>query len=238
MPARVLYDSGVSVSFVSHEFSKNLTTPLNKLLFPLEVEIADSKVVIVSNVFRNVEIEIDDSIFNIDLIHIVLGVFDIVIGMDWLEKYDANILCSQKLVRVVNPQGQEIIIYGDRRKGDFKLYSVVKTRKYLSRGCHAFMAHVINTSFEKKNLSGIPLERQVEFRIDLVPGATLVAKTPYRLAPSEMKELMSQLQELLDKGFIRPSSSSWGAPILFVKKKDGSMRMCIDYRELNKVTVK
>ncbi|GJW33651.1 retrotransposon protein, putative, ty3-gypsy subclass [Tanacetum coccineum] len=232
MPARVLYDSGVSVSFVSHEFSKNLTTPLNKLLFPLEVEIADSKVVIVSNVFRNVEIEIDDSIFNIDLIHIVLG-----------------------LVRVVNPQGQEIIIYGDRRKGDFKLCSVVKTRKYLSRGCHAFMAHVINTSFEKKSvedvsivnefldvfpedLSGIPLERQVEFRIDLVPGATLVAKTPYRLAPSEMKELMSQLQELLDKGFIRPSSSSWGAPILFVKKKDGSMRMCIDYRELNKVTVK
>ncbi|GJV69829.1 putative reverse transcriptase domain-containing protein [Tanacetum coccineum] len=88
------------------------------------------------------------------------------------------------------------------------------------------------------DLSGIPPDRQVEFRIDLIPGATPIAKTPYRLAPSEMKELMSQLQELLNKGFIRPSSSPWGAPILFVKKKDGSMRMCIDYRELNKVTVK
>nr|GEW13824.1 putative reverse transcriptase domain-containing protein [Tanacetum cinerariifolium] len=90
----------------------------------------------------------------------------------------------------------------------------------------------------KDYLSGIPPERQVKFRIDFIPGATPISKTPYRLASSEMKELMSQLQELLDKGFIRPSSSLWGALILFVKKKDGSMRMCIDYRELNKVTVK
>nr|GEU40680.1 retrotransposon protein, putative, Ty3-gypsy subclass [Tanacetum cinerariifolium] len=87
-------------------------------------------------------------------------------------------------------------------------------------------------------LSGIPPERQVEFQIDLIPGATPIAKSPYRLASSEMKELMSQLQELLDKGFIHPSSSSCGAPIIFFQKKDGSMRMCIDYRELNKVTVK
>ncbi|GKF99458.1 hypothetical protein Tco_0298241 [Tanacetum coccineum] len=74
--------------------------------------------------------------------------------------------------------------------------------------------------------------------IDLVPGAAPVARAPYRLAPSEMKELADQLQELSDKGFIRPSSSPWGAPVLFVKKKDGSLWMCIDYRELNKLTVK
>ncbi|GJY12795.1 putative reverse transcriptase domain-containing protein, partial [Tanacetum coccineum] len=183
------------------EFSKNLFAPPNKLPFPLEVEIADSKVVVVSNVYRDVEIEIDDSIFRIDLIAIVLGVFDIVIGMDWLDKYNANILCSQNLVRVA--------------------------RKYLSHGCYAFITHVIDTSFEKKSakdvlivnefldvfpedLSGIPPERQVEFQIDLITGATPIAKT----------------------------SSPWGAPILFVKKKDGSMPMCIDYRELNKVTVK
>ncbi|GJZ76470.1 putative reverse transcriptase domain-containing protein [Tanacetum coccineum] len=85
---------------------------------------------------------------------------------------------------------------------------------------------------------GLPPPRQVEFRIDLVPGAAPVARAPYRLAPSEMKELSVQLQELLEKGFIRPSSSPWGAPVLFVKKKDGSFRMCIDYRELNKLTVK
>ncbi|GKA66591.1 putative reverse transcriptase domain-containing protein, partial [Tanacetum coccineum] len=115
--------------------------------------------------------------------------------------------------------------------------------------------HVIDTSFEKKSakdvsivnefldvfledLPGIPPERQVEFRIDLIMGATPIAKTPYHFAPSEMKELMSQLQELLDKGFIRPSSSPRGASILFVKKKDGSMRMYIDYRELNNVMMK
>ncbi|GJX40637.1 hypothetical protein Tco_0255627 [Tanacetum coccineum] len=73
-----------------------------------------------------------------------------------------------------------------------------------------------------KDLPGIPPTRQVEFRIDLVPGATPVARAPYRLAPSKMKELAEQLQELTDKGFIRPSSSPWGAPVLFVKKKDGS----------------
>ncbi|GJV73684.1 hypothetical protein Tco_1493679 [Tanacetum coccineum] len=88
------------------------------------------------------------------------------------------------------------------------------------------------------DLPGLPPPRQVEFRIELVPGAAPVARAPYRLAPSELKELSDQLKELLEKGFIRPSSSPWGAPVLFVKKKDGSFRMCIDYRELNKLTVK
>ena len=78
----------------------------------------------------------------------------------------------------------------------------------------------------------------MEFRIDIIPGAAPIARAPYRLAPTEMKELRTQLDELLAKGFIKPSSSPWGAPVLFVKKKDGSMRLCIDYRELNKVTIK
>ncbi|GJR72362.1 hypothetical protein Tco_0084727 [Tanacetum coccineum] len=89
-----------------------------------------------------------------------------------------------------------------------------------------------------EDLSGIPLARQVEFQIDLVPGAARVARAPYQLAPSEMKKLSDQLQELSDKGFIRPSSSPWGALILFVKKRDGSFWMCIDYLELNELTVK
>nr|GFC57412.1 putative reverse transcriptase domain-containing protein [Tanacetum cinerariifolium] len=89
-----------------------------------------------------------------------------------------------------------------------------------------------------EDLPGLPPTRPVEFQIDLVSGAAPVARAPYRLAPSDMKELAEQLKEISDKGFIRPSSSPWGAPVLFVKKKDGSFRMCIDYRELNKLTVK
>ncbi|GJX43066.1 putative reverse transcriptase domain-containing protein [Tanacetum coccineum] len=89
-----------------------------------------------------------------------------------------------------------------------------------------------------EDLPGLPLIRQVEFQIDLIPGAAPVARAPYRLAPSEMQELSNQLQELADRGFIRPSTSPWGAPDLFVKKKDGSFRMCNDYQELNKLTVK
>ncbi|GJR25863.1 putative reverse transcriptase domain-containing protein [Tanacetum coccineum] len=88
------------------------------------------------------------------------------------------------------------------------------------------------------DLSGLPPTREIEFQIELIPRTTPVAKSPYRLTPSELEELSGQLKELQDKGFIRPSSSPWGAPVLFVKKKDGSFRMCIDYRELNKLTVK
>ncbi|GJR31998.1 putative reverse transcriptase domain-containing protein [Tanacetum coccineum] len=129
----------------------------------------------------------------------------------------------------------------------------------MERGFPIFLAHVtakeVEDKSEKKRLEdvpivqdfpevfpedlpGLPPTRQVEFQIDLVPGDAPVARAPYRLAPSEMKELSEQLKELSDKGFIRPSSSPWGAPVLFVKKKDGSFRMCIDYRELNKLTVK
>nr|GEU77610.1 reverse transcriptase domain-containing protein [Tanacetum cinerariifolium] len=133
--------------------------------------------------------------------------------------------------------------------------NVITSQEYLSKGCDVFLAHITTKEAKDKSegkrledvpivrdftedLPGIPPTRQVEFQIDLVPGAALVARAPYRLAPSKMKELAEQVQELSDKGFIRPSSSSWGAPILFVKKKDGSFRMCIDYRKLNKLTVK
>ncbi|GJU73987.1 putative reverse transcriptase domain-containing protein [Tanacetum coccineum] len=182
--------------------------------------------------------------------------------MDWLAKYHAVIVCAEKIVRI--PFGDEILIVrgdGSSNKHGTRLniISCTKAQEYLTKGCHVFLANITATkdgdkSKEKRledvpvvqefpevfpeDLPGIPPTRQVEFRIDLVPGATPVARAPYRLAPSEMKELAEQLQELTDKGFIRPSSSPWGAPVLFVKKKDGSFRMCIDYRELNKLTVK
>ncbi|GJX09663.1 reverse transcriptase domain-containing protein [Tanacetum coccineum] len=97
---------------------------------------------------------------------------------------------------------------------------------------------IVDSGFRVQMICWVTHVREVEFRIDLIPGASPVVRSPYRLAPSEMLELSNQLKELQEKGFIRPSHSPWGAPVLFVKKKDGSMRMCIDYRELNKLTIK
>nr|GEZ26665.1 putative reverse transcriptase domain-containing protein [Tanacetum cinerariifolium] len=144
-------------------------------------------------------------------------------------------------------------------KTRLNIISCTKTQKYMLKGCHVFLAHITTKETEDKSekkrledvpivrnlpevfpkhILGLPLTRQVEFQIDLIPGAAPVARAPYQLALSEMKELTDQLKELSEKGFIRPSSSPWGAPVLFVKKKDGSSRMCINYRELNKLTVK
>ncbi|GKA95806.1 putative reverse transcriptase domain-containing protein [Tanacetum coccineum] len=148
--------------------------------------------------------------FNIDLMPVPLGSFDVIIGMDWLAKY----------------HGGDV----------FLAHITTKEAKDKSEGKR--LEDVPIPEVFPEDLPGIPPARQVEFQIDLVPGAAPVARAPYRLAPSEMKELAKQLQELSDKGFIMPSSSPWGAPVLFVKKKDGSFRMCIDYRELNKLTVK
>ena len=89
-----------------------------------------------------------------------------------------------------------------------------------------------------EDLPGLPPEREVEFGIDVIPGTQPISIPPYRMAPAELRESKEQLKDLLEKGFIRPSISPWGAPVLFVRKKDGSLRMCIDYRQLNKVTIK
>ncbi|GJT99925.1 putative reverse transcriptase domain-containing protein [Tanacetum coccineum] len=185
---------------------------------------------------------------------IELGTFDVIIGMDWLADNDAVIICGKKEVHIPI-KNRTLVVKGDSNSSRLKVISCIKARKYIERGCHLFLAYVIEKEKSEKRLEdvpvirdfpevfpddlpGLPPPRQVEFKIDLVSGAAPVARAPYRLAPSEMKELSEQLKELLEKGFIRPSSSPWGAPVLFVKKKDGSFRMCIDYRELNKLTVK
>ena len=133
--------------------------------------------------------------------------------------------------------------------------SAMKARRFLRKGCEAFLALILDSKREQVNLEnipvirefpnvfpdelpGVPPEREVDLSIEVVQGTTHILRTPYRMAPTELKELKTQLQELLDKGFIRPSVSPWGAPVLFVKKKDGTLRMCIDYRQINKVTVK
>nr|GFD07193.1 putative reverse transcriptase domain-containing protein [Tanacetum cinerariifolium] len=141
--------------------------------------------------------------FNIDLMPVELGSFDAIIDMDWLAKYQAIIVCAEKIVRI--PWGNEtLIIHGSGGQ--------VEGEATGGRTC---------SSRFSRDLPGLPPIRPVEFQIDLVPGAAPVARAPYRLAPSKMKELAKQLKGLSDKGFVRPSSSPWGALVLFVKKKDG-----------------
>ncbi|GJT52324.1 putative reverse transcriptase domain-containing protein [Tanacetum coccineum] len=260
--ASILFDTGADRSFVSTAFSSRIVITPTALDHDYNVELADGRIVGLNTIIRGCTLNLLNHPFNIDLMPVELGSFDVIIGMDWLAKYHAVIVCAEKIVRI--PFGDEILIVrgdGSSNKHGTRLniISCTKAQEYLTKGCHVFLANITATKDEDKSkekrledvpvvqefpevfpedLPGIPPTRQVEFRIDLVPGATPVARAPYRLAPSEMKELAEQLQELTDKGFIRPSSSPWGAPVLFVKKKDGSFRMCIDYRELNKLTVK
>ncbi|GJR92281.1 putative reverse transcriptase domain-containing protein [Tanacetum coccineum] len=239
--ASILFDTGADRSFISTAFSSLINIAPTPLENSYDVELADGISTIQS---RN------------------WGISNIIIGMDWLRKYYAVIVYDENLVRI--PYGNETLIFcgnesNDGRESRLTIISCSKAQEYMAKGCQIFLAHMSAKKEEDKSegkklkdvpiirdfsevfledLPGLPPARLVEFHIDLIPEAAPVARAPYRLALSEMKELSEQLQELSDKGFIRPSSSPWGAPVLFVKKKDGSFRMCIDYRELNKLTVK
>nr|GFA49995.1 putative reverse transcriptase domain-containing protein [Tanacetum cinerariifolium] len=222
----------------------------------------DGRIIRLNTILRGCTLNLLNHPFNINLMHVELGSFDTIIGIDWLAKYQAVIVCAEKIVCI--PWGiKTLIIHGDdSNQGNATRLSIIsctKTKRYVKKGFPIFLAHITTKEVEDKSekkrledvpivrnfpevfpedLPGLPPTRPVEFQIVLVPGAAPVARAPYRLLPSEMKELAEQLKELSEKAFIRPSSSPWGAPVLFVKKKDGSFRMCIDYRELNKLTVK
>ncbi|KAM0025819.1 putative nucleotidyltransferase, Ribonuclease H [Helianthus debilis subsp. tardiflorus] len=183
-----------------------------------------------------------------------LAGFDVVLGIDWLLANHARILCDKNSIEIHTPTGELVVITGDKPQRPLKYILVMKLATYLRKQRIAYMVSVVVNTKSKElkeipvvseypnvfpeDLPRLPPDREVEFRIHLIPGTIPIAKAPYRLSPTEMLELKRQLDELLSKGFIQPSSSPWGAPVLFVKKKDGSMRMCFDYRELNKVTIK
>ena len=188
---------------------------------------------------------------------IVLGIhdFDIVLGMDWLSKHRATLDCYKKEVRLDRPEELGVIFRGIRREIAPSLINAMTTSKMLRKGCQGYLAFVVDRRQEGTRLedipivkefpdvfpddiSGLPPDREMEFTIDLIPGTELISIPPYRMAPTELRKLKAQLEELLSKGFIRPSISPWGAPVLFVKKKDGSLWWCIDYRQLNRVTIR
>ncbi|GJV82134.1 putative reverse transcriptase domain-containing protein, partial [Tanacetum coccineum] len=199
--ATTLFDSGIDYTFVSTTFIPLLGLKPSDLRFKYEIEIASGQLVEIDKVIKGCKLEIEGHIFYIDLIPFGHGSFDLIIGMEWLSNFKAEIICHEK-------KQEEIVVVRD-------------------------FPEVF-----PDDLSGLPPIQEIDFWIELTHGATPVANYPYRLAHSELKELSGQLKDLQDKGFIRPSSSPWGAPVLFVKKKDDSFRMCIDYRELNELTVK
>ncbi|GJU53429.1 putative reverse transcriptase domain-containing protein [Tanacetum coccineum] len=251
---RVLFDSEADKSFVSISLASKLNIPPIIIDTFYDIEMADENLVSTNTVIQGATLTLLNQPFKIDLMPIKLGSFDVVIGMVWLSKYHARIICDEKVIHI--PIDDEtLIIRGDQSKTRLNLISCIKTERYISRGSQVFVAQIMEKKSNEKRLEdipvvkeflevfpedlpGLPPVRQEEFQIDLIPGATLVARAPYRLAPSEMQELSNQLQELADRGFIRPSTSPWGALVLFVKKQDESFRMCIDYRELNKLTIK
>nr|GEW56760.1 hypothetical protein [Tanacetum cinerariifolium] len=224
--ASILFDTGADRHFVSTAFSSLINIVPSTLNHDYDVELTDKKIIGVNTIIRGCTLNFLNHPFNIDLMPIELGSFDVING------------------------NETFIVRGDESDNGhgsrLNIISCTKTQKYLLKGCHVFLAPVTikeanDKSKEKRledvpivqdfpkvfleDLPGIPPTRQVKFQIDLILGAAPVARAPYRLAPSEMKELSDQMKELSEKGFIRPSSSPWGAPILFVKKKDGSFRI-------------
>ena len=266
---RALFDSGATHSFISAVFAKKCELHCTCMTVEYEIDTPIGRVMSTNLICRDCPISVSGIEMPADLILLDMQDFDIIMGMDWLARWDAMIDCKRKRIQFNLPEGSPLVVEGHQRGQPLQLVSALQLCKMVRGGSEAgviFLSSlevhsvsdvpISDTPVMRANsfidipvmrdyedvfpteLPGLPPEREVEFAIDLYPGTTPISKAPYRMAPAEMKELKKQLQELLEKGFIRPSISPWGAPVLFVKKKDGSMRLCIDYRELNRVTIK
>ncbi|GJY95825.1 putative reverse transcriptase domain-containing protein [Tanacetum coccineum] len=197
--AFVLFDTGADRSFVSTAFNSQINITPSTLDHYYDVELADGRIIGLNTIIRGCTLNFLNHPFNIDLMPVELGSLDVIIGMDWLEKYQAVIVCAEKTVRIPW-ENETLIICGDgtEDKSEKKrLEDVPIVRDF--------------PEVFPEDLPGLLPTRKVEFQIDLIPGAAPVAQAPYRLAQSKMKESSDQLQELSNKGFIRPSSLPWGS---------------------------
>ncbi|KAL0561651.1 hypothetical protein IC582_002091 [Cucumis melo] len=226
--ALVLFDSRSSHSFISSAFVLHARLEVEPLHHVLSVSTPSGECMLSKEKVKTCQIEIAGHVIEVTLLVLDMLDFDVILGMDWLAANHASIDCSRKEVTFNPPSRASFKFKGEGSRSlpqaDVSLSSEPVVRDY--------------PDVFPEELPGLPPHREVQFAIELEPGTVPISRAPYRMAPAELKELKLQLQELLDKGFIRPSVSPWGAPVLFVKKKGGSMRLCIDYRELNKVTVK
>ncbi|GKA84257.1 putative reverse transcriptase domain-containing protein [Tanacetum coccineum] len=212
--ATVLFDSGADFSFISTEFVSLLNVKPGIMNPGYVIEISNGKKVEVDRNIRGSKLELGNSLFIIDLIPLGHGSFDVIVGMDWLSQNKAVIVCHEKMVEIPLIGGEILRVQGERALGVGKTLMNVKVDE--PKMGDIFVVRDFVDVFSE-DLLGLPPQRQVEFRIDLIPRATPVAKSPYRLVPLEMQALSGQLQELQDKGFIRPSHSPWGSTVLLCK---------------------
>ena len=208
--ATILFDSGAEQSFINHKFRQLLTQKSEPLKSKYIVAMANGHLECTQEILNNCTLTLNDHTFLVNLMPMTIGSFDVIIGMDWLEPHHADVMCFEKAVQLNLPNGDTMIVYGDKSGDNLRIVSYIKAQKYLQKKCPAFLAHIIDRSKEVKkiqdiqevrdfpdvfpeDLPGLPPKRQVEFRIDLIPGAAAIARAPYRLASSEMQELSSQL---------------------------------------------
>jgi hypothetical protein len=253
--AIILFDFGATHSFISTKYARRFHISLEPMEVGVVVSTPVGKSVICRRIVMGCPILIEGRTLTANLIVFDMEGFDIILGMDWLSKNHAIIDCHNKEIIFRLPADSEFKFVRTKVDATLQLILATQAKQLLLEGCQIDLACLKELSQEERKMEEIPvvqefldvfpedfpglsLDREIEFCIDLIPGAAPISKAPYRMAPAELKELKKQIQELLDKGFIRPSVSPWGAPVLFVKKKDGTFRMCIDYRELNKITIK
>ncbi|GJS88742.1 putative reverse transcriptase domain-containing protein [Tanacetum coccineum] len=207
--ATTLFDSGADYSFVSTTFIPLLDIEPSDLSFSYEIEIASGQLVKIDKVIRGCKLDIEGHVFDINLIPFGSGSFNVIIGMDWLSDHKDEIICHEKVVRIPLLDGKVLRVLGDKPKEKMRQLMSAKANEKKQEEIV-----VVKDFLEvfSDDLSGLLPVQEIKFQIELILGATLVAKSPYRLAHSELEELSGQLRELQDKGFIQPSSSPRGAP--------------------------
>jgi len=230
----VLFDSVASHSFVSSDFvsKHNLkVVTLDKGSYCIS---AAGNNISTNQVVLGATLEIGDRQFLADLV-VLPGVgIDVVLGMKWMSGNGVLIDTTTRVVMLRDPNTKEAFLV--QLPQDIHIHSTMNA--VTSRAIKDILEVCESPNVFPDDLPGLPPDRDVEFKIELLPGTAPISRRPYRMPPNELAELKTQLNELLKKGLIRPSSSPWGCPAIFVNKKDQSLRMCVDYRPLNAVTIK
>jgi hypothetical protein len=231
-PASVLFDSGASHSFITIQYVGKHGLPMVMMKNNMFISSPGGKMK-AKYICLRMRLSIRGVEFPANLIVLETNGIDVILGMDWLAKFNGVIECARRAVHLTNGEGTKVeFVTMEPATEDQSLYSLEGTTLEQIKIVCEF------PDVFPDELPGMPPDREVEFVIELVPGTAPIAKRPYRMSANDLVELKKQIQEQLSKGFIRPSASPWGAPVLFVDKKDGSRRMCVDYRALNEVTIK